>query len=148
MTGRQSQSSQCHRFLTGSPNPEVGHQGVPGDSQCSLQHHPPPCPWTDSSGAPCTHYPPARDVGESEAAEEAIQVQLENVWREREQERLQIEQLQIANRNLILNQERLRAEYRPGVPSVAGFSTATTTTVSSSFCPLLTGTGFSSGFAA
>ena len=44
---------KCHRYTTGSPSPDLDHQGSNGGSVCTLDHHPSPCDWTDQQDRPC-----------------------------------------------------------------------------------------------
>ena len=163
MTGRQSQCLKCHRWLTGSPTPEVGHQGQAGGTVCSLTHHPSPCPFKDENGVLCSFYeqqqyeenaaaaaataaahssdvltaaPPVSS--HTEAAQLHLQQQLLQMQQERDAERRQVELLQMSNHNLRETQARLGQ-----LPVMSSSLTTTTSTVSSSFCARMMGTGFS-----
>ena len=146
---RQTQCTHCHRFLTGAPSPEVGHQGVPGGSICPLQHHPNPCPWTADSGtgagAGCDYYANIVDTGEDDEVDEVAQLrlQLQHAQSEIDDGRRQVQLLQLANTNLTDTHSRLA--------SVATATTTTTTTTSTTvtgvFTAPLMGTGYSASLA-
>ena len=157
-SSRQSQCPKCHRFLTGASSPEVGHQGTPGGSVCSLPHHPEPCTFSDDSGAICTFYESCSmeddavvtaATGGLEAAQ--LQQQLVQLQQEKEAESRRANLLQLSNTNLQQTQARLQAEVSQlGVfSSIASGSfppTTTTTTVTPSTTAPRMGTGFSQSF--
>ena len=152
MTGRQSQCTQCHRYLTGSPSLEVGHQGAPGDSVCTLQHHPRPCPWIGEDGTPCPFYPSEDDshvLGDNDTGDDVAQLrqQLQELENQREEERRRAELLELANTNLTQAQQRLQQENLSlrgnSLGSLSSLSTTTITTPS--FTPRM-GTGYSASF--
>ena len=142
MTNRQSQCQQCHRFLVNAPNPEVGHQGVPGGTLCSLPHHPQPCPWTYDSGEKCAFYqPPVSEVpvnvsessGDSEDGgpvldPASLQQEVLQLRQQQQEDSRRLQLLQLANSNLMQNQERLTSEWN--VRSSSAFPSTTTTTLS------------------
>ena len=120
----------CHRFITGAPHLSVDHSGgVPG-TQCQLPHHPQPCPGTDRRGLDCKHVDDEEDDlgvrvldevglgasgaqpllipvtttqegGASQVADVLfLQQQLENLQKERDEERRRAEILEMRNANL------------------------------------------------
>ena len=123
---------QCissHRFLTGAPSLDLGHGDVPGGPECTLPHHPSPCPWVGPRGQPCPYIPPAVlppppvsapsnsatssvpttstvSISETPSGDHLLQ-ELHRLRREKEEEARRVEQLTLANSNLRDSQARL-----------------------------------------
>ena len=152
MTPRQTQCNHCHRFLTGALTPDVGHQGMAGDSLCSLPHHPNPCPWTADGGAgvECDYFDNYVDTGEGDVVvgDEVAQLRLELQQAQSviDDERRQVQLLQLANTNLTNTHSRLASGASTSATTTAT-TTATSTSVTSVFTSPLMGTGYSSALA-
>ena len=165
------QCGTCHRFITGAPRPELGHQDGPAGPECSLPHHPQPCPWvSDRTGQPCSYVPapplllppltttstvsattsPAT-ISETlvGATSSSVPDELARLRREKEEAERNAELLRVANRNLQASQQHLLQQQ--SALSVPFSSSTTTTTATSTFSSLLSsrpamGIGYSSGF--
>ena len=108
------QCSECHRFITGAPNPDVDHNApAPGRGACTLSHHPPPCPFVSEHGVPCTHSYTSEDLiipsaiaghinpsFDSSDGDLTLVQQLEQLRREKAEETRPANTLQLANSNL------------------------------------------------
>ena len=57
LDGMVRQCVVCHKFITGAPHPDLGHQDGPAGPECSLRHHPLPCPYVSEKGVPCSYSP-------------------------------------------------------------------------------------------
>ena len=161
------QCATCHRFITGAPSPELGHEDGIAGPNCVLPHHPLPCPWVDRNGQPCSqlqlpsvlplatqaasHTSTSSEAqGGAPGGDQTVLQQLEAMRREKEEQARRLEQLSIANANLRSNQSILSQELskHSGItPSSIFFTSTTTTTTFSSFSgrPLM-GTGYSTSF--
>ena len=161
----------CHRYITGAPDPSVDHSGGAPGTQCSLPHHPQPCPGTDRRGHDC-QYEESRDddlgvrlldderddlgtggpglVSSQGPEVNPLQALVDQLQRERDEERRQVELLQMRNNNLQNSQSALSQQLlsQQGmfagtvVSSSATLSTSTSTTTISG-TPRM-GTGYSS----
>ena len=127
------QCISCHRYLTGAPRPDLGHGDAPSGPECSLPHHPSPCPWVGPRGQPCPYIPPSAlppppvsapsasasstapvtttvSNTETPSGEHLLLQELQQLRREREEEARRVEQLTLANSNLRESQARLSVE--------------------------------------
>ena len=127
--GRQCIS--CHRFITSPPRPELGHGDAPSGPECSLPHHPSPCPWVGPRGQPCPYIsPPAVQqtppvsappisvsssasvtstvtTTETPSGDNLLLQELQQLRREKEEEARRVEMLELVNSNLRDSQARL-----------------------------------------
>ena len=115
----------CHRFVTGAPDPSVDHTEGTSGPLCVLSHHPPPCPMVDRHGNPCTYHAIAESAAAALAAHvpdsapgpgcshgtpedvTLLRQQLEELQRERDEEKRRAEMLELANSNLQDSHQRL-----------------------------------------
>ena len=168
LDGMVRQCVSCHKFVTGAPHPDVGHQDGPAGPECNLPHHPPPCPWVnDRTGQPCSYIPPSAPSLSSTVSPSvstapvtitetpvggvlSLPEQMAQLRREREEEARRVELLTMANNNLRESQARMSQQlqlqqYSPAV-SISSTATTTTSSLSSISRRPSMGIGFSSSF--
>ena len=157
---RMRQCITCHRFITGASEPSVDHSEGASGPLCILTHHPDPCPMIDRHGIECHFHAqvaaaladPVNDLGGSGGQQQEVlllQQQLEQIQKERDDDRKRAHQLQIANANLQDSHARLSQQVAShsfsSVPTTTTSTTSTTTSVSSVLSSSSAmGTGYSS----
>ena len=167
---KMCQCVTCHWFITGAPDPSCDHTEGASGPLCVLPHHPPPCPRVDKHGNPCTYHAIAESAaaalaahvpdsapgpGSSHGTPEDVTLlrqQLEDLQRERDEEKRRAEMLQVANSNLQDSHQRLSRQIAfdrpsisfPAMPATTSFTTFPTTTTTSLNVAPRTGIGYSS----